>query len=327
MNWQDVYEQARAHGEPATGYYNDNIRVDTADGPVNIRIPIHGADMMDLRPWREERVLAAIAPHVKDAPRVLHTSATPPFQVHEFVTGKVLNDIAPRGVPVPAHVLEDVPRLFVQLAQVPELPDVPEHWPADHDTPAFASLLSTLTQGVYDTFRAEYTDLFTALAIPEDPLAPVDDLWRGLAPRPFVCVHADVHRRNMIVDAETTIFLDWELALWGDPVYDLAVHFHKMGYLPNEQDAVTSRWLTAMRPAHTVGWERDLDAYLVHEQVKSAIVDSVRYSQLFAQGGPYPYPEDQLVATLTGKINAARKHWRLPEAAEPEMVEAVLRAR
>ncbi|MEV5828749.1 aminoglycoside phosphotransferase family protein [Spirillospora sp. NPDC052242] len=324
MNWLDLYEQARAHGEPATGYYNDNIRIDTPDGPVNIRIPIHGADMMDLRPWREERVLTAIAPHVLNAPRVLHTSTAPAFQVHEFVTGAVLNEVAPRGVPVPTHVLEDVPSLFVQLTNVPRLPDVPASWPADGDTPAFAGLLSTLTQRVYDTFRDEYGDLFTELAIPEDPLAPVDDLWRGLASRPFACVHADVHRRNMIVDAERTIFLDWELALWGDPVYDLAVHFHKMGYLPLEQDTVKARWASTMPPTHLTGWERDLEAYLVHEQIKSAIVDSVRYSQLFAQGGPYPYPEEQLVDTLTAKINAARRHWHITDPADPEKVAAAL---
>ncbi len=67
MNWRGLYERARAHGDSAAGYYNDNIRVDTPDGPVIVRIPIHGADMMDLRLWREDRVLAAIARHVRAA--------------------------------------------------------------------------------------------------------------------------------------------------------------------------------------------------------------------------------------------------------------------
>ncbi|TDC74585.1 aminoglycoside phosphotransferase family protein, partial [Actinomadura sp. 7K507] len=295
MNWRDVYDRALAQGGASAGYYNDNIRVDTPDGPVIVRIPIHGADMMDLRPWREDRVLSAVAPHVRDAPRLLHTSADPPFQVHEFIAGDVLNDVAPRGVPVPPHVLDDVVRLFTQLTSVPRLPDVPASWPADQDTTAVAGLLSDLTHRVYDTFRDEYADLFTALAIPADPLAPVDALWRGLTPRPFTCVHADVHRRNMIVGDGTTTFLDWELALWGDPVYDLAVHIHKMGYLPDEQATLATRWQTAMPSDHITGWQKDLDAYLTHERIKSAIVDSVRYSQLFATGGPYPYPKHQLI--------------------------------
>jgi len=327
VNWRDLYERARAQGDAAAGYYNDNIRVDTGDGPVIVRIPIHGADTMDLRPWREDRVLTAISPHVQHAPRVLFISADPPFQVHEFIPGDVLNEVAPRGVAVPSHVLDDVVRLFTQLARVPRLPDVPESWPADGDTIAFARRLSALTQHVYDTFSKEYADLFSAVAIPADPLAPVDEIFRRLTPRPFTCVHADVHRRNMIVNGGMTTFLDWELALWGDPVYDLAVHFHKMGYRPEERDAVTARWLAAMSPEHTAGWEHDLDAYLTHERIKSAIVDSVRYSQLFAKGGPFPYPERQLIDSMTAKINAARRYWRNPEHIDAETVEAALRAR
>ncbi|MEU9023350.1 aminoglycoside phosphotransferase family protein [Actinomadura sp. NPDC048394] len=326
MNWQDLYERAREKGDAAAGYYNDNIRIDTPDGPVIVRIPIHGADMMDLRPWREDRVLAAIAPHVRDAPRLLHVSADPPFQVHEFIAGDVLNDVAPRGVPVPSHVLDDTVRLFTQLVRVPRLPDVPASWPADKDTAAFARLLSDLTQHVHDTYSTGYGELFRALAIPAEPLAPVGALWRRLTARPFACVHADVHRRNMIVGGGSTTFLDWELALWGDPVYDLAVHIHKMGYLPAEQEALVERWRAAMPAERTAGWKSDLDAYLAHERIKSAIVDSVRYSQLFARGGPYPYPPDRLIASLTAKINAARVHWRIPDPITPAAVEAVLRS-
>lgn len=314
MNWVDLYEQARAHPDAAAGYYNHNIRIDTADGPVIVRIPIHGADMMDLRLWPEEAVLTAIAPYVQHAPRVLHTSAAPPFQVHEFIPGALLNDIAPRGEAVPAHVPSDVAQLFVQLAHVPKdkLPPSPKDWPQDGDTTAFARQLSALTQRVYDTYRNDYADLYTSFGIPTDPLAPVAELWPRLTSRPFVCVHADVHRRNMIVSDGTSTFLDWELALWGDPLYELAVHLHKMDYLPTERDAVLRRWLADMPAETTAGWEDDLDRYLAHEQIKSAIVDSVRYAQAFANGGPYPYPPEQLVASMTTKLNTARPHWGVP---------------
>ncbi|WP_149263746.1 hypothetical protein [Actinomadura sp. K4S16] len=97
------------------------------------------------------------------------------------------------------------------------------------------------------------------------------------------------------------------------------------GYLPEEQDALVTRWQAAMLPAHTAGWRQDLDAYLAHERIKSAIVDSVRYSQLFAKGGPYPYPEPELVASLTAKLNAARPYWQIPTPLDPRTVETALR--
>ncbi|TDD61251.1 hypothetical protein E1293_45095 [Actinomadura darangshiensis] len=127
----------------------------------------------------------------------------------------------------------------------------------------------------------------------------------------------------MIVGNGATTFLDWELTLWGDPVYDLAVHLHKMAYLPEEEASLTTRWSSAMPSEHIVGWQDDLVAYRTHERIKSAIVDAVRYSQLFAQGGSYP--EDQLIDTMTAKLNAARPHWHIPAPIDPRTVERALR--
>ncbi|MGH3393036.1 MAG: phosphotransferase [Actinomadura sp.] len=322
MGWLEMYEQARAREDAAAGYYNHNVRIDAAAGPVVVRIPIHGADVMDLRLWREQDVLTAIAPYVDHAPRLLHISAEPAFQVHEFMPGDVLNDIAPRGVPVPSHVLGDVVMLFTQLIRVPreELPSTPDDWPNDGDSTGFGQRLTALTQWVYESFSDEYGDLFDAFAIPTDPLAGINEIWPRLTPRPFTCVHADVHRKNMILNGDDSAFLDWELALWGDPVYDLAVHFHKMEYRSDEQNAVLKLWLDEMPAAHTIGWEHDLDAYLAHERVKSAIVDTVRYAQIFAHDGPYPYPPPKMIEMMATKLNAARKSWGNPQLIRPETV-------
>lgn len=110
--WEDLYDTAAAHLEAAAGYYNNNVRVDTPTGPVNVRIPIPDADVMDLRLWREDEILPAIAGYVKNAPPLLHSSNEPRYQVHEFIDGAVLDTIAPRGVAVPAHVPADVVALL-----------------------------------------------------------------------------------------------------------------------------------------------------------------------------------------------------------------------
>lgn len=86
----------------------------------------------------------------------------------------------------------------------------------------------------------------------------------------------------IVVNSETT-FVDWELTLWGEPVYDLVVHIHKMAYLPEEQAALITRWKAAMPADHITGWQQDLD--------------SIRYAQLFAGNGPYPHPAHQLIET------------------------------
>jgi aminoglycoside phosphotransferase (APT) family kinase protein len=326
VKWQEVYAAACARRDAAAGYYNDNVRVDLPEGPVNVRIPIQGAETMDLRPWSEAEVLAAIARYVPHAPRLLYVSASPPFQVQEFITGEVLYKLAPRGTPVPSHVLGDVVALFLQLTRVPrdELPAVPKGWPADGDTAGFAHQLSALTGRVYDEFRDAYAPLYEQFGVPDNPLKPILSSWNTLTERPSVCVHADVHRKNIIIRDGVSVFLDWELALRGDPVYELAVHVHKMGYLPDEEDTVLTRWCEAMPPEHTAGWHQDLDTYLAHEQVKSAIVDIVRYAQAFSQRR-FRDPEDELISKLATKVNNARRRWGNPDDIETAAVDQALR--
>ncbi|GAB3141378.1 aminoglycoside phosphotransferase family protein [Microbispora hainanensis] len=323
----DLYQAALRARNGASGFYNDNVRIDTAGGPVIVRIPLAGADSMDLRIWPEQEVLAALAAHhVTHVPRLLHTSRHPAFQVHEYIPGEVVDDIAPRGVRLPPVVPHDVVDLFAQLATVPrdKLPALPTDWPVDGDTPAFASRLSRVTEGVYATFRQRFGALFTALGVPDEPLVPVLTRWDNLTLRPFVLVHADVHRKNMILSNGRVVFLDWELALWGDPVYELAVHLHKMSYLDDERSAVLGRWANVMPPTLLRGWEADLETYLAHERVKSAIVDTVRYSQLLTGASFNADDEHHLIGKLAQKLNAAGEIWRWAEPIMEERVAALV---
>jgi len=321
-----LYVRARAGETPSAGFYNDNLRVDTPDGPVIVRIPLAGADEMDLRVWPEHRVLAAISPYVDQVPRVLHVEAAPPFQIHEYIRGELLDQLAPRGTAVPAFVPENVVRLFGQLATVPlaELPPPPDGWPADGNTAGFATLLSNVTASAWHRFRDEFRPIFAALGVPAEPLAPAVRGWAQLSARPFRLLHCDVHRKNIIVGAGAATFLDWELALWGDPVYDLAVHLHKMAYLDHERRAVVHGWRSALPDELTHSWETDIDIYLVHERIKSALVDTVRYAKIVAEHSATEERQRQLVTSLTGKLNAAGTIWGWHARLDTSTVAAVL---
>jgi aminoglycoside phosphotransferase (APT) family kinase protein len=327
-----LYRFALEHTESAAGFYNRNVVVPSDVGPVIVRIPIHNADGMDLRVWREHEVLAAIAPYVTAAPRVLHVSQSPAFQIHSYVDGRLLDDVAPKPRQVPESVPNDVVALFRQLTDVPResLPALPPDWPHDEDTAEFARKLSDLTADVYATFRDDFASVFAALGIPDEPLAPILSKWSSLTPRPFRLVHADVHRKNMILTENGTVFLDWELALWGDPVYELAVHFHKMHYQPADHDVVLRGWLEAIAPSYTQGWKNDLAVYLAHERVKSAIVDTIRYTQLIADGTLGIEEEDHLIAKLVAKLTAAGAIWAWEDAQKslisPHTVQAAIRS-
>ncbi|SNQ47867.1 conserved hypothetical protein [Frankia canadensis] len=323
----ELYRLALARTDRSAGFYNHNVRIDTPDGPVVVRIPIPGADTMDLAIWPEAAVVRAINPVVRQSPRLIRASTDPAYQVVEFITGDVLDAVAPRGKRVPDHVLGDVGSLFRQLGGVPlqHLPALPEGWPADGDTATFAHRLSDVTVGVHTRFRDAFGALFTALGFPSDPFETILERWHTLSPRPFRLLHTDIHRKNMIVDAGVTHFLDWELALWGDPVYDLAVHLHKMAYRPDEEDAAQAAWHAAVPAESAVQWTADLAIYLAHERVKSAIVDTVRYTKLITARSESPAAEAALLDKLTTKLTAAHAVWRTGHHPDRREVERQVR--
>jgi aminoglycoside phosphotransferase (APT) family kinase protein len=326
----DLYREAAAQAGPASGYYNHNIKLATPAGPVIVRIPIPESDVMDLTIWPEASVLQTIRDLVTRAPRLLHASEHPRFQILEFIDGELLDAVAPRGVPVPAHVIGDVGEVFRQLCAIPpdRIPPLPAGWPAEGKTTGFARQLSAITEGVYERFQPEFGELYASLGIPPGPLAHVLDRWTTLHARPFRLLHTDLHRKNMILAHGRTYFLDWELALWGDPVYDLAVHLHKMGYSPSEYEAAQATWLASVPPEAAQSWEPDLDTYLTHERVKSAIVDTVRYTKIITGGHASAHSQAELLRKLAGKLEAAQAtggNWPGRKPPGPEEILAIIR--
>lgn len=322
-----LYQTALAAPWQAMGYYNRNVRATDRGRPVLVRIPIPGADEMDLRLLPEPDVLRAIAPHVDAAPRLLHCSSDPVFQVQEYVEGDVVNAVWPRGDRLPARIVPAVVDLLRRLRRVPReaLPAIPG-WPADGDTAAFGRMLSNRTERVYQRFRRRYWWALREFQVPPDPLRSVRERWLSTGRRPFCLLHCDIHRKNMILARDRVVFLDWELALWGDPLYDVAVHLSKMGYLPDERERLVDEWRRAMPAAATAGWEEDLATYLVHEQVKDALVGCIRYMRLFEEGRLTPEEREQLIAKLTAKMAMAHVAWHGTDARSPagDVVRAAL---
>ncbi|MGV9817942.1 phosphotransferase [Nocardia xishanensis] len=327
VNANAVYAQALSLSQAAAGYYNHNVRVDGPMGAVNVRIAVDGADVMDLRQWPEPAVLMAIEPFVASAPRLRWESAQPAYQIHDHIDGDLLDDIAPRGISVPTHVPGNVAELFANLRSIPRelLPPVEDGW---SDEPAsFARRLSAVTERVHDESSAVFGELYRRLGVPDQPLDRVLGSWNMLEARPFRMVHADVHRKNMIVRDGQVVFIDWELALYGDPLYDVATHLHKMGYFPQERESFLAAWVAAEPDAASGEWRRDLQIYLDHERVKSVIVDSIRYHKVLAQGQAGTEREAALVASLIGKLQLAREVWGQSEPVDGAVVEAALRDR
>ncbi|MFI0983389.1 phosphotransferase [Streptomyces sp. NPDC021093] len=101
---------------------------------------------------------------------------------------------------------------------------------------------------------------------------------RTVRPRTPVLLHGDLNPWNLIrgsVRGQLTI-IDWEMALVGDPLYDLVRHLHLTPHSAEIRQRMLSRWETVLGRCDedfVRGWAHDVHTYRWIEIVRSAYID------------------------------------------------------
>ncbi|MFI0241943.1 phosphotransferase [Streptomyces sp. NPDC016845] len=293
--WDGVVEGARRRGEKLSGHHNYNQVVQLSAGdaavlgrPAGSRVMVRrrkkDAPSVVMRTWQDERaVLDAIGGTLDHVPQCL--AHRDDVAIHSYMEGTPLSGVCRDGKPVDSLLIDAFAGLLADMTRVPEelLPARPLYWPRDHDCRGFLRRLAlTADEQVRQPNWAEFGGLFVALGVPENALRLYGHWAPKLTPRPFSLLHGDLHRDNVIVTYDGVpplMCVDWELATYGDPLHDLAVHLVRMRY-PREQWAeVVERWREAMlrvRPAAVEGLDDDLRHYIDFERAQSVYPDVIR---------------------------------------------------
>lgn len=271
----------------------------------------------------EERLLHGLQKRVDAVPEVARVGGV---DLQRFVEGSTLGALHPSGEALPDAVFGQLPGLFRQLAAVTasSLPVEricrPEDRAEEGDSEGFLEGLVRYTEEqVYERNLSEYKDLFADLGLRPEVFEHLRRRVKGLRPRPFCLLHADLHRENLVVDPDGRLWvIDWELAMFGDPLYDLATHLYLMRYPPAQERRLTERWCRAVdevRPGSSEGWGDDLPLLLDFKKAQSAFTDVIRLSQSLGEGG---MPDRRRLRTAAWKV------WRvLSTAVRPLGLEAV----
>ncbi|MFF3643777.1 phosphotransferase family protein [Streptomyces sp. NPDC002564] len=279
-------------GERAAGHHNSNYVVRLGrplalllgnprfGAHAKFRTPLPGAQVCP-RAWpRESDILGAVARHLPEVPRCLVDFGT--SALHEYRPGRTLAAVAPYG-PVGYELLQEFADFFARVAGIPadDLPPLPGGWPASGDSTGFLRRLADWTEHrVRRPHRERFGALLDALGVPEDAMERVKLRHGALVPRPFCLLHTDVHRGNVILGDQDIAVIDWELALYGDPLHDLATHLVRMEYDDADRDQMVKLWAEAMHAAGrgelTEGLVDDLPAYLDLEYAQSVFADVMR---------------------------------------------------
>ncbi|WP_031047835.1 phosphotransferase family protein [Streptomyces sp. NRRL F-5650] len=285
----------RGRGEVLTGHHNINyvrrsgLVLALLLGAVpytrfKYRVPLRTAVEVVPRIWpREADVLGVVCRYLREVPPCLADLGD--GSVHRYRMGRALSDSGPQGR-VDEELLRSFAAFFVRTARVPvaELPPRPEGWPLDGDTQGFLEWLVSFTERrVHRPNRDRFGALFDAVGIPEDAMARFAAQHRCVTSRPFRLLHTDVHRANVVVrggPGRRLAVIDWELAILGDPLHDLATHLVRMAYGKEEQARMVELWAEAMEGAGftdlTAGLHEDLPVYVAFEYAQSVFPDVMR---------------------------------------------------
>ncbi|MEV6009841.1 aminoglycoside phosphotransferase family protein [Streptomyces sp. NPDC051976] len=297
---------AEMFGQCLSGFHNRNYVIQLSHAmagtlglapgtPVKVRVPLDGAMKVVERVWTDEgdvltRLDRAIG--IENTPQFF--AGRPGYSVHEYVPGQALSEICPPGKPLDPHHLDALVDQLVGFTQVSadDLPPMPRGWAEPGDSRGFLRDRAAFAErAVRAPNWAEFAGLFAALEVPANALRVLRDRIPALRPRPFALLHADLHRHNVIVrdDGDLTV-IDWELAMWGDPLYDLAIHLVRMRYPAHQRAEAIERWRRAVsrvRPEAAEGLDRDLPVYVAYERAQSLFADTLRVAWgLAGQPGP-----------------------------------------
>lgn len=115
-----------------------------------------------------------------------------------------------------------------------DLPELPSDWPESGKSQAFLRWRAQFTADVvHQPNLSRFGALFDAVGVPEDAVERFLASVPELTDRPFILLHTDVHADNIVLspgkNGDRLVVIDWESAMYGDPLHDLAVHLVRMG--------------------------------------------------------------------------------------------------
>ncbi|RVU17076.1 aminoglycoside phosphotransferase family protein [Streptomyces antnestii] len=232
----------------------------------------------------EEPLLRALKGRVSRIPEVVEVEGTP---LQRFIEGSTLGSLHEQGRPAPADISGQLGAVFHEMAVVrPESLSIArnctkEDQAPEGDSAEFLERLIRFTEKqVYQKNQERFGGLFTSLGLDGEAFTRLRKHVLGMVERPFCLLHADLHRENLIVDPAARLWvIDWELAMFGDPLYDLATHLYLMRYPQEQVQEVVDAWRDSVedvRKGSSRGWEKDLPLLIDYKSAQSVYTDVIR---------------------------------------------------
>ncbi|MFC5217928.1 phosphotransferase [Streptomyces coerulescens] len=257
-----------------TAHLNSVVSVPGVELPVVVRRALPGVCRREPSFLSEHAVLRAIeeAPVKVAAPRILALGESYPsdhFAIHTYVG----SGDRPPSHPVHGLLPHEADGLVDQLCALTRV-DFKQVDPAAGEGRFFQWLKEQLVSLVGELPR-ESQQLARYLGLPGAERLREILLRFEVSDRAPALLHGDLNPWNLVRrdDRLALTIIDWEMALVGDPLYDLVRHMHLTPTRTEIRKRMFHRWERTLPIERTRDWERDWRVYRGIETVRSAYVD------------------------------------------------------
>ncbi|WP_435860698.1 phosphotransferase [Streptomyces spiralis] len=259
-----------------TAHLNSVVRVPGYDHPVVVRRKVANVCRREPSFLSEHAVLVAIERSGLPvaAPRVLALGRShrgEQYAIHTYV-GPEDTD-RPPSHPVHGLLPHEADGLVDQLCALTRVDYDPLDPVAGNET--FFTWLCDQLVIMVGNLPKESQQLAWLLGLPDAPrLRQILSRYR-VSPRRPALLHGDLNPWNLVRrdDALALTIIDWEMALIGDPLYDLVRHMHLTPTRPEIRQRMFRRWERGLSEEYTDDWPQDWRVYRWIETVRSAYVD------------------------------------------------------
>ncbi|MFF8016077.1 phosphotransferase [Streptomyces sp. NPDC007929] len=272
---------------PLKGYHHETyvLSLPGRAGAVKVREPRAEILWFDRRCFgSEEELLKALQPHLSRIPDIVDVGG---MALQAFIEGRTLGEQRRPGRRVCDGTFGQIVDVFGEMVRItPDMLDVERRCEdrdraEDGDSDGFLERLVVFVEKqVYEKNHRNFAGLFHALGISEESFTLLRKQVLGLRERPFCLLHADLHRENFVLDPRQRLWvIDWELAMLGDPLYDLATHLYLMRYPADQEQRMVGAWCRVVeetRAGGSAGWEQDLPKILDFKRAQSVFTDVIR---------------------------------------------------
>ncbi|MFH9549404.1 phosphotransferase [Streptomyces sp. NPDC051445] len=297
-----------------TAHLNSVVCVQGMATPVVVRRRLPGVSRLEPSYLSEHTVLRAIQESGVRvaAPKVLALGESYPedaFSIHTYVGTGI--DQPPRH-PVNGLLPHEADALVDQLCELTRVD--PSTVDAVAGVGDFCDWLKEQLIGLVRDLPKESLQLARTLGLPDEwRLREILARYR-VSPRDPALLHGDLNPWNLVRrdDELALTIIDWEMALVGDPLYDLVRHMHLTPTRPEIRTRMFRRWEEKLPKRYTRDRHKDWSVYRRIESIRSAYVDLVRLTTRAGLDAPNvrravdSYAETLAAATASLGLPASR---------------------